>query len=481
MFFLLILVFLPLRLYLITNPLLDNHHFRQTQTATVARNYYQNGFDLFRSELDVFGTGREKYLTMEFPLYQNLVAIFYHLFASGDIWGRVVSVVMGFVAAWYLYLLVFFIEKKRLPALVTTFFFLAVPLNMIYQRDFLIEPTVIAFLLAGFYYALCWIKFDNSQNFILACLLLSLGFIQKGMYGPFLIFPIWFYSYTRKRHIFDRRLFLLLIIPMVVLFGWQWHVDKLNLANGHPYFTSVNTDQRLWNFGLLSDRWSYEYWLARLQQLLKGIFLKPGLFLFAIGIIAVIKRKHRGFWLSFMLGQIVYFLVFFRIQSHEYYQMIMVPPIAYFMSSGLIFISRYIVRFRLFNKNQTFVFSRMLMALILTVFLYKSWLNSQNGFKVDWDRYKRLLEINKVLPQNTAGLLLTPDYDWNSIYTYYPGRKMLLLERNKTDQKKIEELKNQGYDFIVLQDWRSYEPAFIFLNRFPKKLENEEFTVYLLK
>src|SRR3989337_4340397 len=98
MFWLLILLFLPFRLYLITNPLLDNHFSGQTQTATVARNYYLNGFDLLKSELDIFGTGREKYLTMEFPLYQNLVAGIYYLFGPNDCWGRAVSAAAGFTA-----------------------------------------------------------------------------------------------------------------------------------------------------------------------------------------------------------------------------------------------------------------------------------------------------------------------------------------------------------------------------------------------
>ena len=121
------------------------------------------------------------------------------------------------------------------------------------------------------------------------------------------------------------------------------------------------------------------------------------------------------------------------------------------------------------------------MILILTVFLYKSWLNSQNGFTVDWPRYERLRQINKALPLNSAGLLVTPEYDWNSVYTYYPGRKMLIFDRHKADKKKFEELKEKGYDFVVLQDWRSFESSPDFLIGIPKILENEEFKVYLSK
>ena len=38
-------------------PLLNSHYFRQTQTATVAQNFYRDGTDLLHPKLDVFGIG----------------------------------------------------------------------------------------------------------------------------------------------------------------------------------------------------------------------------------------------------------------------------------------------------------------------------------------------------------------------------------------------------------------------------------------
>ncbi|OGG38055.1 hypothetical protein A3J20_03530, partial [Candidatus Gottesmanbacteria bacterium RIFCSPLOWO2_02_FULL_42_29] len=452
-------------------PLLDNHFFRQTQTATVARNYYLNGFDLLKSELDIFGTGREKYLTMEFPLYQNLVAGIYYVLGPNDYWGRAVSAAAGFTAAWYLYKLVYAVEKKKKLAYVSAFFFLAVPLSMIYQRSFLIETTVLAFLSAGFYYTISWVENKKKVDFILACILLSLGFMQKGMYGPFLILPLWFYFFKKTGKIINAKMMLILVIPLTALFIWQRHVDILNIASGHIYYTSGNPSQWLWNVGRLSDRLSIAQWQVRWQQLLNGIFLKPGLILFLVGLIANFPKKHNWFWLSFLTAEIIYFLIFFRIQSHEYYQLVMIAPVAFYMSAGLMVL----------YAKKYFLWSRLFMILILTVFLYKSWLNSQNGFTVDWPRYERLRQINKALPLNSAGLLVTPEYDWNSVYTYYPGRKMLIFDRHKADKKKFEELKEKGYDFVVLQDWRSFESSPDFLIGIPKILENEEFKVYLSK
>ena len=97
--------------------------FRQAQTATVALNFYKEGINPFKSQLDIFGMGKEKYLTLEFPLYQMIVAVLYRLFGVSDIWGRLVSVVFGFIGSIYLYLIVIALLKNTRLAVLAVFFF----------------------------------------------------------------------------------------------------------------------------------------------------------------------------------------------------------------------------------------------------------------------------------------------------------------------------------------------------------------------
>ncbi|HPP13462.1 MAG TPA: hypothetical protein PKW42_12105, partial [bacterium] len=52
-------LYLPFYFYQIQQPLLDTYSFRQTQTATIARNFYRHGIDFFKTELDIFGPGEE--------------------------------------------------------------------------------------------------------------------------------------------------------------------------------------------------------------------------------------------------------------------------------------------------------------------------------------------------------------------------------------------------------------------------------------
>src|SRR3989344_5337350 len=76
------------RLKNINQPLVDSHYFRQTQTATVVRNYNRHGIKIISPELDILGIGKEKVLILEFPFYQVIVASLSKIFGFSDSLGR---------------------------------------------------------------------------------------------------------------------------------------------------------------------------------------------------------------------------------------------------------------------------------------------------------------------------------------------------------------------------------------------------------
>ncbi|OGG00898.1 hypothetical protein A2153_03270, partial [Candidatus Gottesmanbacteria bacterium RBG_16_38_7b] len=375
-FFLILLIFLPLRLQNIDQPLRNITSFRQAQTATVALNFYKHGLNFFRSELDIFGIGREKYLTLEFPLYQAIVALLYRLFFVHDLWGRAVSVVSGFIAAYALYKSVFLLSRSHHLSVLSAFFFLAVPLNMFHQRDFLIEPTVIAGLMSAFYFYLQWVTTNQNKYWLFAVLLFSLSFVQKIMYGPFLFIPlVMFYIRKNKlKSVFRWKFILSLIIPIAFYLIWQKQADMLNISHNQTYFTSSNFRHLEWNFGLLADRLSASLWQFRMNNFLNGIFLKPGLMLFLIGIISFYRYPGWRFFYIWLFSEILYFLVFFRIQSHIYYQMIISPITSVFLAAGLAKMANLKIHppRELFTRGVIKIFNNLLISLIAAFFLWRS-------------------------------------------------------------------------------------------------------------
>ena len=244
-FLLLILIAVPFRLYHLTYPILDSFNFRQAQTATFTLNFYKHGINLFQTELDIFGIGRQKYLTLEFPIYEAMVSILYKLFFVSDIWGRIVSIIAGFISAWYLYEIVKLLIKNKKIAIYSVFFFLFAPLNMFYQRAFMIEPTIIALLLAGTFYYLIWVDYQDRKSYFLALVLLTIGFMHKGLYGPFWLLPMAVYYIKKKsiKQIYSFKFLSIIFLPLILLFLWQHHVNNVNLYAGNVFFTFSNPGQ----------------------------------------------------------------------------------------------------------------------------------------------------------------------------------------------------------------------------------------------
>ncbi len=496
-FLLLILIAVPFRLYHLTYPILDSFNFRQAQTATFTLNFYKHGINLFQTELDIFGIGRQKYLTLEFPIYEAMVSILYKLFFVSDIWGRIVSIIAGFISAWYLYEIVKLLIKNKKIAIYSVFFFLFAPLNMFYQRAFMIEPTIIALLLAGTFYYLIWVDYQDRKSYFLALVLLTIGFMHKGLYGPFWLLPMAVYYIKKKsiKQIYSFKFLSIIFLPLILLFLWQHHVNNVNLYAGNVFFTFSNPGQIEWNFGFLADRFSWSDWSFRLHQVLNGIFLKPGLLFFILGLFAIKKIDKSNFFLFWMISQLIYFVTLFRIQQQNYYQTIMIPAFSVIMAIGLNYIidglNRMILK-KVINKSFSSYASKFFIVLLLSILICKSWINTLPSFYIDWEWYQRLLTVKRVLPINAYGILVTPGVDWNSVYTYIPDRKMLQTSIENITQENLLKWKSLGYSFLILHEHDKYQDYFAkelkvpvsnyqkLLNDYKKVLDMQEFKVYFL-
>jgi len=486
-----ILIFLPFRLYGITSPLVDATNFRQAQTATIALNFYKNGINLLKTELDIFGIGKERFLTLEFPLYEAIITTLYKIFFMSDMWGRVVSVIFGYIGGWYVYKIVHLILKKRSIAILSFFFFLVAPLNMLYHRDFMIETTVIAFHLAGLYHFCVWVKRNDTKHYLVSVIFLALGFMQKGVYGPFLIIPmtVYYIGVRSFRNIFSMKFIAAIVIPLGLLLLWQQHVNNINTANGHEYFTSYNKAHLEWNFGTLADRFSTSLWQFRLNYLLSGVFLKPGLFLFVIGLSILLRIDKSRFLSAWLLSQIIYFLTYFRIQSHNYYQMFIIPITSITMAIGLDHLSNGLSKIgRTKQRIGKYIYA-IFTAIFCAFFLWRSWLHTRWDYVVDWNWYKRIVAVGNAVPGGSYGIFVTPGYDWNSVYTYYTKKKMMVVGAENVTEENIKNWKDLGYSFIVLHDYHKY-PDYLaemekghtldFLDESKNILTLNDFKVYLL-
>ncbi len=176
-----------LRLNNFSAPIYDAYYFRQTQTATVARNFYEKGINLLRPELDIFGIGKEQYLILESPLYQAVYAAFAHILGFSDTLGRAISIASRIVSGLLLYLLVLLLSKKKKLAFLSMTIFYFFPLAIFSRRTVLIESFVLMLHLLALVLWILWLRHQGIGFYLLVLLITILAIISKIIYGPFLL------------------------------------------------------------------------------------------------------------------------------------------------------------------------------------------------------------------------------------------------------------------------------------------------------
>jgi len=89
------------------SPLLDNHAYRQCQTASMARNYVRHGMNFLNPEIDTAGVPQRT--GTEFPIYSYILAAGFKVFGVHEILGRLLSMVL---AAWGAVFLFLFVKRR---------------------------------------------------------------------------------------------------------------------------------------------------------------------------------------------------------------------------------------------------------------------------------------------------------------------------------------------------------------------------------
>jgi len=273
----------------------------------------------------------------------------------------------------------------------------------------------------------------------------SLAFITKVVYAPFLLLQITglisIFSKHKKNFIKNG---IILILPVIALICWQKYVDRYNLINNHIFYTSGNYNQFLWNVGTLKERFSYKAWGFRILEIIKSItiLIIP---LFVFGILRLFKKstfRNSKFLLSWFLSFILYFLIFFKIQTHNYYFMLVLLLISIISAIGYC----HLLNFRNTRRWQ------ILASIYMTLFLILGSYSSLPLFKIDTKVRDDISFVKSNLKEKGNLIFIFKDQDWNSAYTYYTDRKGIVLGINEIDGSIIENRKDENFRYIAVFD-----------------------------
>ncbi|MEK7550186.1 MAG: hypothetical protein AAB535_00160 [Patescibacteria group bacterium] len=340
------------RLYKVDSPIADWHSWRQADTASVSRNFAQNGIDMLRPKYDDISSiqtgifNPNGYRMVELPIYNAVHASLFNLFGrfSLEKWGRILTAFISTITGLFLFLL----GKKHYSVkvgLVVSFFYMFLPFNIYFTRVVLPDPLGVLFAISGLYFF--------GINTFLSGMLFGLAFLQKPFFAVYL-FPL--IPELLKKENFKKNLAFGFLVFSPFIF---WRLWISQFPEGIPFYKWAFNGDRI-RFHPAFFRWLFG---ERIGILILGA---GGVAPFVFGLTIKLKNK---FNLYFVIGAITYLTVVATANvRHDYYQILIIPMIAMTLALGSI---------SLWKRSKI-----ILLTSILVMFL------------IGWDRIKPFYQIN---------------------------------------------------------------------------------------
>lgn len=314
----------------VSQPLLEAHGFRQTQTALTSYYLAENGFSL-RYETPVIGEGWS--VPFEFPIYQAIVAAASSLTGFGlAASGRVVSllaVLLTCIPIWHILLR---LGVDRRAANYALALFLTSPVYMFWSGTFMIEGAALLFTCCFVYYAIKLLRRSfSATDLILMAFFLSLALLQKVTTVLPVLAVICVYAFffgIRVRDLSVKPAILLgvllsFLVPVLLGLAWVKFSDAVKMEN--PIGSALTSGAlSKWNYGTLHQRFSKELWLDVIygRNIRTTAFFGLG---FVFAVFGLFYFKERGVRAAIGGGLILFLFPFFVFSNlhliHDYYQL----------------------------------------------------------------------------------------------------------------------------------------------------------------
>lgn len=406
--------------------IIEQHGFRQTQTAITVFWYLKDGVT-FPYLTPVFGFPWSA--PFEFPSYQLVVYGVCKFFAIDniDLVGRIVSLVFYYLSLIISYKILMKLGVKRASIFIVLIVITLSPLYIFWSRTFMIESTALFFTLSFLYFSLLLkerFNFKSVSLLIIFAILASLTKITTFLVGLIFIF---FYIIIDYRNIFNRNNIIVVVIVIFSIFCgiyWTQYSDEIKMLNIiASQITSIQLTN--WNFGTLEQRIDSENYLRLIER----------------------TFKHGSIGILFAL------LVLFKIKIYSYRNIILISLFTYVLSIAILF-NLYVVHSYYLYANMLFLligvglvlstyletitsFRKLNYILIFFIFIsvvsyYSSYFKKQ---KKNLDNVPEI-QIAKIIKEHlSAGdVIYIKGLDWSSIIPYYSQRKAIMIpEWSKID------------------------------------------------
>ncbi|GAA1291396.1 hypothetical protein GCM10009609_69670 [Pseudonocardia aurantiaca] len=285
--------------------------WRQSDTATIARNFATGGMNLFYPQINWGGAG-PGYVETEFPLMPWLSAALYQAFGEHVWLGRLVSLAFMLVATaafWGL-------ARRLLPpaaARCALIAFAVSPAVMRYGTAFMPEATVLAFYLLALLAFCRWMQEDRRIWLAGAAAATSAAALVKPTSLHIgLVMGIWLLLAAPSR-LRRPSVYLAGIAALVAPALWMWHASQLHAEYGNTFGVISGGDSK---WGSLALWTSPAFYLGNLRTEIIFIYGVVGVPLAVIGAVRLWRARPAAFPLV-VAGSVALVLYYFAVGRYS--------------------------------------------------------------------------------------------------------------------------------------------------------------------
>jgi 4-amino-4-deoxy-L-arabinose transferase-like glycosyltransferase len=313
--------------------------WRPPENASIALNFYHNGFRLLYPQVYWGGNG-PGYVEMEFPIVQYTTALLYKIFGVHE----AVGVILPFLSAFGIVLMVYLFTKYVFDPAVGFLagLFVAVSPPLIgFTSAFEVDPTMLFFSLLGLYAFVRWVDDARWTHFFIAVISTAMAILIKptalymGILFSFLCVKKYGWAFLRESRVWSFA--VLALFPAVL---WYYHAHVL-------YQEYHNT------FGILSGGglklavpaiWLWPPFYTRTLVRMIVYLMTPCVFAFFVYGLVPHRQSGRGVIAYVWFAAIVFYLMVVAVGAYTGYQYLLpvIPPGAVLASVGFFsFLDKY--------------------------------------------------------------------------------------------------------------------------------------------
>jgi 4-amino-4-deoxy-L-arabinose transferase-like glycosyltransferase len=311
------IVAVGVRLIAIQQPFVDNWSWRQADVASIARNFYTNGFHFAYPQIDWAGDAAG-YVGTEFPILPFIAAICYKAVGVHEWIGRLQTILFFAASLPFFYLLVRRLFGPAAAAWALVFYSFA-PVNVVASRAFMPDVPSLSLAIAALYLLVRWRDTNRSGLLFASAVLVSLSLLIKLPTAVIGAPILCLFLEKNGRAAFKRaETWWFAAIALLPAAAWYWHAHNV-AATYYPYHM----------FGAGGVRLMSPGWYAKIAVETATSTLTPALFaLGVLGVWATRNRKEARLFHWWLVAMLLFIIVVGWGNRHQWYRLPLVPIFA---------------------------------------------------------------------------------------------------------------------------------------------------------